>query len=123
MASDYVKNRKFLLIFLRADRFHAKKAAWRIVGHFHKKLELFGASKLCKDITLKDLDPRAMEVIEHGYLTVLPGRDRSDRLVFCCAMSHKKYREPIDQVRLLCLLLYSLKCGKNLPLVLPIWSL
>jgi hypothetical protein len=106
MSSDYVKNRKLLLMFLRADRFHAKKAAWRMMSHFHKKLELFGASKLCKDITLEDLDPHAMEVIENGHLTVLPARDQADRLVFCCVFSQQRYREPVDQVRLLCLLLH-----------------
>jgi hypothetical protein len=102
MSSDYVQNRKFLLMFLRADRFHAKNAAWRVIGHFHKKLELFGASKLCKDISLEDLDPYAMEVIENGHLTSLPARDRADRLVCCCAISHQRYREPIDHVRLFC---------------------
>jgi hypothetical protein len=108
MSSNYVKNRKFLLMFLRAERFHAKKAALRVISHFHKKLELFGASKLCKDITLEDLDPHAMEVLENGHLTLLPARDRADRLVYCIAGAHERYREPIDQVRLTCLLLHSL---------------
>jgi hypothetical protein len=117
MSPDYVHNRKFLLMFLRADRFHAKKAAGRVITHFQKKLELFGASKLCKDITLEDLDSCTMEVLERGYLTVLPARDQADRMVCCCAVSHQRYKEPIDHVRLLCLFLHPLKCGRNLRLI------
>jgi hypothetical protein len=120
MSSDYVKDRKFLLMFLRADRFHAEKAAWRVISHFHKKLELFGSSKLCKDITLKDLQPSAMEVLETGHCTLLPTRDQADRLVFYCDGPRKRYKDPIDEVRLFCLLLQSLKGGKSLRLELTI---
>ena len=103
MSPDYVQNRRFLLMFLRADRFHAKKAANRVISHFRKKLELFGASKLCKDMTLEDLNPSALEVLETGHCTVLPARDRADRLVFYCDGPRRRYKDPIDQVSLLCL--------------------
>jgi hypothetical protein len=99
MSPDYVHNRKFLLRFLRTDRFHAKKAACRVINHFHKKLELFGASKLCKDITLEDFDPGSMAVLESGHCTLLPARDRADRLVFYCDGARERYKDPIDQVR------------------------
>ena len=120
MSPDYVQNRKFLFMFLRADRFHAKKAAHRVISHFRKKLELFGASKLCKDMTLEDLDPSAMKVLETGHCTLLPARDRADRLIIYCDGPRRRYKDPIDQVRLLCLLLHSLKCGISLHLVLAI---
>jgi hypothetical protein len=84
---------------LRTDRFHAKKAACRVINHFHKKLELFGASKLCKDITLEDFDPGSMAVLESGHCTLLPARDRADRLVFYCDGARERYKDPIDQVR------------------------
>jgi hypothetical protein len=114
MSLKYVHDRKFLLSFLRADRFHAMDAAGRVIRHFQKKLELFGASKLCKDITLEDLDPCAMEVIESGRLTVLPVRDQGGRLVCCFTASGQLSRESIGQVRLLCFLLQYLKWWKKL---------
>ena len=71
MNSDYVKNRDFRLMFLRADRFNTKRAALRLIRHFQLKLELFGADKLAVDITQDDL-------VSFGSLQGLP----SFRLIY-----------------------------------------
>jgi hypothetical protein len=49
-----VKNKAFRLKFLRSEGFRAKEAAEKIVNHFQVKKELFGSSKIVKDITQSD---------------------------------------------------------------------
>jgi hypothetical protein len=49
------QDRKFKLMFLRADCFDATKAAERMAKYFKVKLSLFGEAKLAKRITLDDL--------------------------------------------------------------------
>ena len=44
----YVKNKEFRLMFLRAERGDANKAAVRMVRHFQYKLELFGEELIGK---------------------------------------------------------------------------
>ena len=82
MNPDYVSDKKFQLKFLRADRFDAKQAALRLVRHFQAKLELFGKSKLVKDIVQDDLDRDDMEALYSGFSQMLPVRDRAGRLVW-----------------------------------------
>lgn len=76
----YVRDDQFRLKFLRADRFDAKKAALRMARHFEAKLDLFGESKLCEDITQNDLTPGDMDALVTG-VGHLPIRDSTGRLV------------------------------------------
>jgi hypothetical protein len=78
---EYVHNYNFRLKFLRADRFDAKKAALRLARHFEVKLDLFGVSKLVKDITQNDLDEGDMDSAMSGISVHLPARDSVGRLV------------------------------------------
>ena len=78
---DYVTNRDFLLMFLRADYFDAPAAARRIVRHFEQKLELFGVDKLTKNITQADLSQDTLDCLYHGFGQMLPVRDRAGREV------------------------------------------
>ena len=78
---EYVRNRRFLLKFLRAENHDAKNAAARIVRSFESKLELFGADKLAKDITINDLDPYERELLRSGNVQILPIKDLSGRTV------------------------------------------
>ena len=41
---------KFRLVFLRADEFHAKKAAQRLVNHLEQKLAYFGSQALGRSL-------------------------------------------------------------------------
>jgi hypothetical protein len=79
---EYVTNKKFLLMFLRADDFQVKLVAARIVAFFQAKLELFGPDKLGRDIRLSDLNEDDMRCLESGYAQVLPERDRAGRAIF-----------------------------------------
>ena len=83
-APGYVRRRKLRLMFLRAERFDAKKAAIRLVGWFDWKLDLFSEEKLCKDITLDDLDKNALKSVKGGWQQILPQRDSRGRAVFFC---------------------------------------
>jgi hypothetical protein len=88
---DYLNNRKFLLSFLRAERFDDKKAAERMTRYFDWKLSLFGERKLCQDITLEDLQEDDMATLEKGYIQRLPKRDRSGRSVRVVVLKNQVY--------------------------------
>lgn len=77
----YVKNPKFRLQFLRADRMDPTRAAGRLIRHFQAKLELFGVDMLTKDITQDDLDEETLVALYHGSGQTLPVRDRAGRLI------------------------------------------
>ena len=61
MDSSYVTNTAFLKLFLGAVDYDVKNAATRIVCHFECKLDIFGPTKLVKDITQDDLDEDALK--------------------------------------------------------------
>mmetsp|Transcript_9306 Transcript_9306/g.26579 ORF Transcript_9306/g.26579 Transcript_9306/m.26579 type:complete len:524 (-) Transcript_9306:33-1604(-) len=70
---------EFLLQFLRCEGFdRPKKAAARCLNYFDFKLEMFGYEKLCKTITLDDLDEDDRIFLSTGALQML-GTDRSGR--------------------------------------------
>ena len=81
MDREYVEDRDFRLKFLWADRFNATEAALRLARHFQAKLDLFGRSKLVKDIVQDDLDEDDMEALYAGFTQVLPVRDSAGRAV------------------------------------------
>ena len=82
MDQDYVENRDFRLLFLRADRFNAKKAALRMARHFQAKSDLFGRDKIARDIVQSDLEKEDLECLYAGYEQFLPSKDRAGRDVF-----------------------------------------
>ncbi len=122
MEPDYVKNKRFRLMFLRACQGDAKKAAKRITRHFSTKLNLFGIEKLVKNIELSDLDEYDMEALQSGGFQVLPKRDLAGRNVLFGRYTAMRYREIKNMVSLspptlvewkysvqsVCLLAYSL---------------
>jgi hypothetical protein len=89
MDKDYVTNRAFRLMFLRANaydsketrRYDTKRAAQQMKNFFDTKQMLFGNEKLVKDITLDDLDDDDKQGLERGSLQVLPVRDRAGRQI------------------------------------------
>jgi hypothetical protein len=96
---EYVEQRKWRLMFLRADNFDAKRAAHRLMYHFEKKLELFGMDKLAKDITLDDMSASDVECIDNGHVQHLPVRDQAGRAVIAVLLPHMKYQEQLNAVR------------------------
>jgi hypothetical protein len=87
----YVKSRNFLLSFLRADRFDANQAAGRITRYLDWKLKLFGEVKLCKDITLDDLQEEDLTTMKKGISQRLPERDRAGRSVWVFFVQNEVY--------------------------------
>ncbi|CAJ1970007.1 unnamed protein product [Cylindrotheca closterium] len=81
MDRTYVCNPDFVLAFLRADVFDAKRAAARLARHFQLKLKLFGKDRLVVDITQDDLDKDDMEALYSGYGRFLPNKDRAGRTI------------------------------------------
>lgn len=77
-----VSDRCFLLMFLRAERFHVCAAALRICRFFTEKLRLFGDSKLVSTLTLSDLSDDDITSLFNGAGHLIPQKDRTGRLIF-----------------------------------------
>lgn len=81
MDEEYVNDPSLHLKFLRGERFNVKNAAAKFVHHFELKMELFGKSKLVKDIEQEDFDEDDIKALYLGYVQWLPLRDISGRTV------------------------------------------
>jgi hypothetical protein len=95
-----VNDQEFRLGFLRSKMFHTKRAAARMMRFFDWKLQLFGVTKLCHDITLEDLELEDMALLRKGYFQVLPERDRAGRRVDVLLQANQKYASPESLVRI-----------------------
>lgn len=78
---ELLLNHEFLLKFLRASSFDAQYAAKKIVEHLEQKRALFGDSKILKDISIEDLGPEELVLLERGWIGALPLRDQASRSV------------------------------------------
>lgn len=99
--SDYVMDKKFLLMFLRSTRFDTKWAAARFVAFFQTKLELFGEEKLGRDIRMDDLDEYDTACLEAGYIQILNARDRAGRLICMCIPTIREFKTLENKLRTL----------------------
>jgi hypothetical protein len=91
---SYTTDAKFRLQFLRAERFHVKNAAQRMVRYFREKLDLFGPEKIGKArITLQDLSEDDKVALATGYMQWLPEHDRSGRLIYLASPSLAYWRD------------------------------
>ena len=82
IAPRYVNDRKFRLMFLRAERMDVVAAAKRFCFFFQIKLELFGPDLLGKErITQDDLCDETLDIINNGSVQILPLRDVAGRIV------------------------------------------
>ena len=77
LSPSFVQNEKFRLIFLRSVRFDIEQTAIRLFAHFESKLQLFGADKLCRKISIDDMSEDDMITLKNGQTQLLPDRDRS----------------------------------------------
>jgi hypothetical protein len=99
--SEYAFSQRLSLAFLRSVEGSTKRAAKRYLRHFTTKLDLFGRDKLCKDITLSDLDEYDVEALESGGFQVLEHNDRAGRPVLFGRYTCMKYRSVQNMVRAL----------------------
>ena len=90
---------KLFLMFLRSERFDELAAARKLCLHFDHKLELFGAAKLPKTMTLEDLDEDDLEVFKTGSYIILPKKDRSGRQPQLLNLPRLKFKDWRNQVR------------------------
>ena len=65
-SKEFVSNQ--YLQFLRADQFHAKNAARRMVDFYQTKMDLFGEAKLARPIALSDMDKDDMATVKSGCI-------------------------------------------------------
>jgi hypothetical protein len=93
-----IRNRDFRLMFLRADDWDVIKASQKIAQYFEHKLQLFGVCKLCKRITLEDLNEDDLEALQTGSLQYLPQKDQAGRPVLFTTQRHHNYKTPENQV-------------------------
>jgi hypothetical protein len=99
--SNYVRSREFRLKFLRAERFHAGKAAKRLAGFFDQKLVLFGQKELARELLLSDLDQEDRKCLESGLMTLLPVRDRAGRCILTWMPAFREETKPLCRMRCL----------------------
>ena len=99
MNGEYVNDRDFRLMFLRADRYNPKEAAERMIRFFDLKKSLFGPSKLCQDITLDDLNEDDMETLRSGYLQLPPHKDMAGRTILVGMMKLRTMKAGANVVR------------------------
>jgi len=94
--------RETRLKFLRADRYHSKKAARRITQHWEVRLELWGSHRAFKPkITVEDLGEGDLLALRCGGIRFLQGRDRAGRAIFWNRGMDYEYHEMNDLVRAL----------------------
>lgn len=100
----YVQNPAFRVRFLRCEHWDPTKAASRLIRFFDWKLELFGESKLTKDIVLEDLEPEDIKMLKKGYMQRLPERDRAGRMIVISIYNGQTYHSPeslVSETRIL----------------------
>lgn len=73
--------------FLRASDYDVSKAAAGVLRHYHWKMQLWGESKLGKEIEMDDLSQADIGVLKKGYFQVLPERDRAGRMICSTILS------------------------------------
>ena len=78
---EFVTDRDFRLMFLRAEFFNVKAATRRFMKFLQQKLIYFGQEKLTKDIEWSDLNQEDRDVLESGFWHLQHQRDRSNRPV------------------------------------------
>lgn len=88
---QYVNEKSFRLMFLRASSFDAKQAAAQIVGHFDTKEALFGTELLGRDILYSDLSEDDISSLYCGGMQLLSEFDKAGRPILYCRYMDIKY--------------------------------
>lgn len=101
---QYVEDRRFRLMFLRARHFNSKDAAACLVRYLKGKRELFGDATLCRRVSYLDLDEDDRKCLASGVHQLIPGRDQSGRPIMCDFMGllpKQSYKRTENMVRML----------------------
>ena len=81
LAMDWKYVDSLKVMFIRAAKYDANKAALQLLRHFTTKLELFGTGLLVQDVTYQDLGVEERLALRRGLVQILPHRDRAGRAV------------------------------------------
>jgi hypothetical protein len=81
ISKAYVTDRKFRLMFLRAEYHDPRKAAVRLVRFLEEKVRFFGPETLARNLYLSDLDDGDLAFLKSGILQLIPARDRAGRAI------------------------------------------
>ena len=114
---DYVRNVKFMKMFLRSVKWDVPMALNRLRLFFTEKQHLFGTESLGRDITLvddllpsnsgsngdgddQDNDEREdnLKALRSGYSQVLPGRDNAGRAIWL-SLTHLRRNSGVTNVK------------------------
>jgi len=111
---EYAQDKSLRLMFLRAEDFNVKLAAYKFIRFFEVKLALFGRKTLCKPIDLEDLSEDDMVCLRNGALQLFPCRDRAGRSVLIHMQPQNEYpclencvRSLLVKLQIVCVPLYS----------------
>ncbi|CAJ1932360.1 unnamed protein product [Cylindrotheca closterium] len=99
MDPQFTNDRSFRLMFLRGNRYNPKEAAEQMIRFMDTKQQLFGASKLNQQITLKDLNDDDRACVENGSFQMLPSRDSSNRPMMLEVPGLTSYRQLENELR------------------------
>lgn len=91
LSKEYVSNKDFCVMFLRADDYDPNDAAERMIQFFELKKTLFGTDKLVKDITLDDLDSGSIECLKSGCAQISPHKDTAGRTVLLFTYTKRRF--------------------------------
>jgi hypothetical protein len=97
----YVDDPVFRVRFLRAERFHVKNAATRLLRHFEEKKSLFGENSLGRDVLLSDLNDDDVAYLECSGHQVSSSLDRHGRKMEICnffLLNNTSIRSNISEV-------------------------
>lgn len=96
ISKGYVQDRNLRMMFLRADSFHARKAAKRLIRFLEGKVKYFGKATLARPLYWSDLDKDGQRVARSGYMQILASRDIAGRAIFCdCHEMFPKLNVPL----------------------------
>ena len=90
---------KFKLMFLRADQYEPKKAAYRMVAYFKNKHTLFGDDLLARKIRYNHLSQEDITFFEQGSIIELPQRDQTSRPIWFVDISTCDWNNPVSLFR------------------------
>lgn len=98
MDKSFAENRAFRTMFLRANHYDTKAAAYHMLKFFEWKQRLFGTEKLTKEITIEDLDEDDIASIKTGWMQ-LAGTDSSGRTVFLQPLGLRAFKTLENELR------------------------
>ena len=94
----YVLDRERRILFLRADRLNPALAARRYIKYFECKLDVWGMTKLGKEINWEDLEEADKEAVKSGSVWFTKDFDRAGRRLVWIRMTDANL-SAVSQVR------------------------